>query len=79
MENIQIIKQLGKGSMGEVVLVKMKDHYYAIKKIPKTLTKREQLKESFDKEVMMLNQLKNNYIITLLKVYEDANFHYLTL
>ena len=79
MKNVKIVKSLGKGSMGKVDLIKYKDKYYAIKKIPKTLTKREQINESLKNEVEMLNKLKNKHIINLLKVSDDYYFHYLTL
>ena len=79
MEALKIVKKLGSGSMGEVNLVKSNNQYFAIKKIAKTLTTRPQIKESFVKELSMLNELKHKNIITLYKVSEDANFHYLTL
>ena len=49
MEGIKPIRKLGKGSMGEVYLVESNGHYYAVKKIPKAITTREQIKESFKK------------------------------
>ena len=41
--------------MGEANLVKSNNQYFAIKKIAKTLTTRPQIKESFVKELSMLN------------------------
>ena len=80
METIKVVKKLGNGSMGEVDLIKYNNKYFALKRIPKTLTTRTQIKESFVKELSMLNELKQHKnIITLYKVSEDANFHYLTL
>ena len=80
METLKVVKKLGNGSMGEVNLIKYNNKYFASKRIPKTLTTRTQIKESFVKELSMLNELKQHKnIITLYKVSEDANFHYLTL
>ena len=79
MENVKSKGKLGKGSMGEVYLVESNGHYYAVKKIPKKFINNEERKESYDKELKMLNELKHKNIINLLKVYDDANNHYLTL
>ena len=79
MKNVKTIGILGKGLMGTVYLVESNGHYYAIKKVPKEFTKNEERKESYDKELKMLNELKHKNIIQLLKVKDDANYHYLTL
>ena len=79
MENVKTIGILGKGLMGTVYLILSNGHYYAVKKISKILTKRKEIKESYDKELKMLSELKHKNIINLIKIHQDVNYHYLTL
>lgn len=79
MDPLSNLPKLGSGAMGSVYLYKHNGQEFAIKTISKAITARPQIKESFYKELSMLNELKHNNIIKLLKVQEDDNWHYLTL
>ena len=72
-KNYKIIKELGKGGFGEVILIQAENEYYALKKINiKDLSKEEI--ETNKNEIKLLSSFNNDYIIKFYELYEEKDY-----
>mmetsp|Transcript_24655 Transcript_24655/g.21884 ORF Transcript_24655/g.21884 Transcript_24655/m.21884 type:complete len:104 (+) Transcript_24655:120-431(+) len=67
IKNFEMIKVLGRGSLGQVILVKHKEtnKVYAMKSAQKPMTNDEKIKEQIISERHLLLSLKHPFIVTL--------------
>ena len=72
-KNYKIIKELGKGGFGEVILIQAENEYYALKKINiKDLSKEEI--ETNKNEIKLLSSFDNDYIVKFYESYEEKDY-----
>ena len=81
IEDLTLIKSLGKGSFGEVFLSskKNKSKYFATKKIPRETADNPTLQKYFKNEIAILNSLNHRNIAKLEEVKATKNFYYITM
>merc|ERR1712150_16534 len=81
MKDYRIIRVLGKGSFGEVFLVrKISDqNLYALKSINKAFLMKEQKQYQVFSEREILTLGKSSYLTTLYSTFQDANYLYFIL
>ena len=79
VEDITLIKSVGKGSFGEVFLASRKgtDQMYAVKKVSKSLVLQEKVKKYFNNEIYILKQVNHPNIIKLYEIKQTLNNFYL--
>ena len=79
VDDITMIKCIGKGPFGEVYLTKKKDTNvkYATKRIDKKLINSEKIKKYFLNGIEILNGLNHDNIIKLIEIKEDKRYYYL--
>ena len=79
VEDITLIKSVGKGSFGEVFLASRKgtDQMYAVKKVSKSLALQEKVKKYFNNEIYILKQVNHPNIIKLYEIKQTLNNFYL--
>ena len=79
VEDITLIKSVGKGSFGEVFLTSRKgtDQMYAVKKVSKSLVLQEKVKKYFNNEIYILKQVNHPNIIKLYEIKQTLNNFYL--
>ena len=83
MEDFEVIpgKQLGKGSYGEVCLVREKvtKKLFAMKKMNKNFIKQYSSAENLKREIKIQRKLKHPHIARLYYFFEDEKFVYLII
>ena len=79
IEDLTLIKSVGKGSFGEVFLASRKgtDQMYAVKKVSKSLVLQEKVKKYFNNEIYILKQVNHPNIIKLYEIKQTLNNFYL--
>ena len=79
IEDLTLIKSVGKGSFGEVFLTSRKgtDQMYAVKKVSKSLVLQEKVKKYFNNEIYILKQVNHPNIIKLYEIKQTLNNFYL--
>jgi serine/threonine protein kinase len=79
VEDLTLIKSVGKGSFGEVFLASRKgtDQMYAVKKVSKSLALQEKVKKYFNNEIYILKQVNHPNIIKLYEIKQTLNNFYL--
>ena len=79
VEDLTLIKSVGKGSFGEVFLTSRKgtDQMYAVKKVSKSLVLQEKVKKYFNNEIYILKQVNHPNIIKLYEIKQTLNNFYL--
>ena len=79
--NLTLLKQIGKGTMGEVFLSCKQDskEYYATKKIKKEYADRPQVKKYFINELTLLKKLKHNKIVRLIDLKQTPSHYYIVM
>ena len=79
VDDITLIKLLGKGSFGEVYLSTKKGckEYLATKKIPKKYAEDPKIKKYFQNEIKILREIKHKNIMKLYDVKITLNHYYL--
>ena len=77
----RIIEELGRGAMGEVYLAEQVhlEQKYALKVLPRGLSKRGNFRERFRREAKTLAKLKHNQIVQVLYAGEDRGRFYLAM
>jgi serine/threonine-protein kinase ULK/ATG1 len=77
LDDLTLIKRLGKGSFGEVFLTTKKGRniYYATKKIERKIADKPEIKKYFDNEIEILKQLNHPNIVQLEEI-KKTNEHY---
>ena len=77
--NLTFIKQLGKGSFGEVFLTSMEGHtqLYATKKIPKAMADAPKTHKYFHNEINLLKKINHKNIMKLIEVRQSTDHYYL--
>ena len=80
IEDLKLIKLLGKGSYGEVYLSKKlnSNKLYATKKINKTIADTE-MRRYFKYEINILKMLNHPNIVKLEEVKTDKNYYYIVM
>lgn len=81
IEDVTLIKLLGKGSFGEVYLStkKGKSEYFATKKIDRKTADKPSFKKYFDNEINILKSLNHPNIVKLEEVKRSANNYYIVM
>ena len=79
IEDLTLIKSVGKGSFGEVFLTSKKgtDQMFAVKKVSKSLVLQEKVKKYFNNEIYILKQVNHPNIIKLYEIKQTLNNFYL--
>ena len=79
LDDLTFIKQLGKGSFGEVFLTSKAGHsqLYATKKIPKAMADAPKTKKYFHNEIALLSKIKHKNIMKLIEVKQSKDNYYL--
>ena len=79
IENLTLIKSVGKGSFGEVFLTSKKgtDQMFAVKKVSKSLVLQEKVKKYFNNEINILKHVNHPNIIKLYEIKQTLNNFYL--
>ena len=79
IEDLTLIKSVGKGSFGEVFLASRKgtDQMYAVKKVSKSLVLQEKVKKYFNNEINILKHVNHPNIIKLYEIKQTLNNFYL--
>ena len=79
LDDLTFIKQLGKGSFGEVYLTTKKGHsqMYATKKIPKSMADAPKTRKYFHNEIKLLSKIKHKNIMKLIEVKQSQENYYL--
>ena len=77
--DLTFIKQLGKGSFGEVFLTSKKGHnqLYETKKIPKSMADAPKTQKYFHNEIKLLSNIKHKNIMRLIEVKQSQDNYYL--
>ena len=79
--NINLLKLIGKGTMGEIYLSK-KDNskeYFATKKIDKKSADRPAVRKYFINEISILKKLKHNKIVRLIELKQTPSHYYIVM
>ena len=81
IEDYEFIKRLGQGAFAQVFLMKDKsdNRLYAIKKVSKSLLKREGKIEQAIRERELLSGLNHPGIVKLYKAFHDSSYLYLVM
>ena len=81
IEDLTLIKLLGKGSFGEVYLSTKKgtNKNFATKQIPRKIMDKPSLKKYFDNEIEILKRLKHPNIVQLEEIKTTANNYYIVM
>ena len=81
IEDLTLIKCLGKGAFGEVYLTSRQGgkQKYATKKIDKKIVTRPKAKKYLDNEILILKEVDHPNIIKLYEVKETTQFFYLIM
>ncbi len=81
VDDITLIKQLGKGSFGEVYLTTKKGRnvYYATKKIERKIADKPSIKKYFDNELDILRQLNHPNIVRLEEMKQSKDHYYIVM
>ena len=79
IDDLTLIKCLGKGSFGEVYLTNKKGHSqkYATKKIPKSMADSQQYKKYFLNEITLLQKINHKNIMKLVEIKQTKDNYYL--
>ena len=79
IEDLTLIKSVGKGSFGEVFLTSKKgtDQMFAVKKVSKSLVLQDKVKKYFNNEIYILKQVNHPNIIKLYEIKQTLNNFYL--
>ena len=79
IEDLTLIKSLGKGEFGEVFLTSKKgtDQMFAVKKVSKSLVLQEKVKKYFNNEIYILKNVNHPNIIKLYEIKQTLNNFYL--
>ena len=77
--DLTFIKQLGKGSFGEVFLTQKEGHsqLYATKKIPKSMADAPKTQKYFHNEINLLGKINHKNIMKLIEVKQSKDNYYL--
>ena len=81
IEDITLIKSLGKGSFGEVFLStkKGKKEFFATKKIDRKTADQPSFKKYFENEIVILNSLNHPNIVKLEDLKKSTNNYYIVM
>ena len=81
VEDLTLIKCLGKGAFGEVYLTSKQGskQRYATKKIDKKFTQNPRAKKYLENEINILKEIDHPNIIKLVEVKETTQFYYLVM
>ena len=81
IDDLTLLKCLGKGSFGEVYLTSKKgtQQKFATKKISKRLTENPKYKKYFDDEIKILKEVYHQNIIKLYDIKETTNSYFLVM
>ena len=79
LDDLTLIKLLGKGSFGEVYLTSKAGYseFYATKKIPKSLADSENVQKYFKNEINILNEINHKNIMKLIEIKQTKDNYYL--
>ncbi len=79
VDDLTLLKLLGKGSFGEVYLTSKKGHsqLYATKKIPKKIADSEKVRKYFQNEINILQIIHHKNIMNLVEIKQTQNNYYL--
>ena len=79
VDDLTMVKCIGKGPIGEVYLTKKKDTNikYATKRIDKKMTNSEKIKKYFLNGIEIIKGLNHDNIIKLIEIKEDKRYYYL--
>ena len=79
IENLTLIKSIGKGAFGEVFLASKKDvaQKFAVKKVSRGLVYQEKVKKYFNNEIFILKNISHPNIIKLYDIKQTLNNFYL--
>ena len=79
VDDLTLLKLLGKGSFGEVYLTSKKGHsqLYATKKIPKKIADSEKCRKYFHNEINILQIIHHKNIMNLVEIKQTQNNYYL--
>ena len=79
LDDLTFIKQIGKGSFGEVFLTSKQGHtqYYATKKIPKAMADAPKTQKYFHNEIKILKGLDHKNIMKLIEIKQSSDNYYL--
>ena len=75
IEDLTLIKSVGKGTFGEVFLTSRKgtDQMFAVKKVSKSLVLQDKVKKYFNNEIYILKQVNHPNIIKLYEIKQTLN------
>ena len=81
VEDLTLIKCLGKGAFGEVYLTSKQGfkQKFATKKIDKKFTQNPRSKKYLENEINILKEIDHPNIIKLVEVHESSQFYYLVM
>ena len=81
IDNITLIKLLGKGSFGEVYLStkKGKNEYFATKKISRAQADQPSVRKYFENEIRLLNTLKHPNIVKFEEIKATKDYYYIVM
>jgi 3-phosphoinositide dependent protein kinase-1 len=81
IDNYEFVKRLGQGAFAEVYLMREKSdqHLYAVKKVSKSLLKREGKIEQAIRERELLSSLDHQGIVKLYRAFHDTSYLYLVM
>ena len=81
IDDLTLIKPLGKGAFGEVYLTSKQgtNQKYATKKIDKKFTQNPRAKRYLDNEINILKEIEHPNIIKLIEVHETTQYIYLVM
>ena len=79
IENLTLIKSIGKGAFGEVFLASKKDvaQKFAVKKVSRGLVYQDKVKKYFNNEIFILKNISHPNIIKLYDIKQTLNNFYL--
>ena len=81
IDDLTLIKCLGKGSFGEVYLSKKKGKqaYFATKKISRAQADQPSLRKYFKNEIEILNSIRHQNIVRLEDVKQKNDYYYIVM